>query len=795
MKEPQAFQENQATDPNLENGEDIKAIIFQYLRYWPWFLASVLVFVIGAFIYLRYSTSIYQTTAKVKVLDENDDGGLDLSGLSGSRTLFNMTKVNLENEMQIFKSRRILEQVVKSLDFNTTYQSKGTIKSFLVFGPDAPFHVNWIPDSTQQEVGNSPSIQLASLGNNEFKLISESIGEQMGRFGDTLQYGDFTLLITDKRVGEDPKPIANMSFWHTAMNHKVKNLAQQISLEPVGDKSHVLQLGIKGANQELNKAILDRLIQVFNQDGIEDKRLVSKRTQDFVERRLVFLEGELDTVESGLVNFKRDNNVVTVESSAEQLFGKEAGAEQKRYEMETQLLVARDFQETLQNQSAFDLLPANIGIDNENVNALTQQFNSLVTERQRYLVSGTEENPMVVNLNQQINQLRGNLNGSVNAYIRSLETALRSIRQRESVSAGQLGSIPEKEKQIRDITRQREIKERLYLFLLQRREEAALSYAITSPVIKVVDWAYTQPQPVAPKKQIILLGALVLGLLLPFGILYVLFLLDTKIHHKNQVKRLLPQIPIVGEVPTLLKTSDRLIQKNDHSVLAEAFRILRTNLNFFVERDQKGGKVVFTTSTTKGEGKTFVAINLAISIASTGKKVLLLGCDLRNPQLHSYINLKKNLPGTTDYLYRKDISLAELVQKNAFEHANLDLVLSGEIPPNPAELLLNGRFESLLDEARQNYDYIVVDTAPTILVTDTLLIAEHADATLYMIRANYTDSKLTQHIEDLQRNEKIKNMGLVLNDVKADGAYGYNYGYGYGYHAEEVTKKKKWGLF
>ncbi len=780
-------------DPRLykeefESSNELKKILYKYLSYWPWFVLSVIICVAGAYLYLRYTTSIYETKAKVKVLDESNDGGLDLAGLRGSSTLFNFTKVNLENEIQIFKSRRLLAQVINKLNLQNVYYSHATFKPAMLNNREVPIEVNWLyKDSLNYE--NSPQILFTPLDGGQFSLKEEKLGEIKANYNDSIQFGDYHLSIKKKpKVKEDPK---KMLLQFRNLTTAINSLSQGITVEPVGEKSHILAAEIKGPNKAKNEAIINALIRQFNQDGIEDKRLISKRTQDFVENRLLYLVEDLDTVESNIVQFKEQNEVINIEANTEQLLGKEAGAESKRYEAATQLAVTRDLRSVLQNQGAFSLLPANIGVNNASINQLTQEYNRLVLERDRLLVSSTKENPMIVNLNQELEQLQTNILASVNAYIQSLETTLRNLESQESLSSGKIRNLPKKEKQLRAIRRQQEIKERLYLFLLQRREEAALSYAITAPTVKIVDYAYTSTSPVAPKRNIIFLGSLVVGLLIPFGILYLLFLLDTKVHSKNDIQRMLPKVPVVGEIPQLAQDAHKLIQPNDRSVLAEAFRILRTNLNFLNTKTKASSKVIFVTSTTKGEGKTFVSTNLANILASVNKKVLLIGADLRNPQLHTYIKADKNRDGVSNYLYDSSINIEKLIVHNPFSVENVDLLLSGPIPPNPAELLANGRFEQLLAEAKNLYDYIIVDTAPTILVTDTFLIAEQADVSLYMVRANFTDNKLLNHINELREDKKLTELAVVLNGVKEEGAYGYNYGYGYGYGATE-NKSSIW---
>ncbi len=779
----------------IDSGEDLKNLLYRYFQYWPWFLLGVILSVTGAYLYLRYSTEVYSTQAKIKVLDESNDGGLDLSGLSGSSSLFNLSKVNLENEIQIVKSRRLLERVTQALDLNTAYYSNATIKSSLYYNQDMPVQVTWIQNDTTSH-SSSPLIEFHATGENAFSLKEETLGNLKGTYGDTLHYAGYVLRIDKKSTpikSSESSDKDNFLFRYVSTEKAIQGLSSSMGVEPIGDKSHVLSLSIQGSNVQKNEAVLNELIKQFNQDGIEDKRLVSKRTQEFVEERLVFLVQELDTVEEGMVTYKNEKDLIDVQANATQLFGKEAEAEKRRFEVQTQLAVTQDFQEFLENQNSYELLPANIGISDASVNELTGEYNQLILERDRLLISATAENPAILNLNQELSRLQANINASVKAYMQSLQITLNSLQRQEGYSSGKLGGFPQIEKEVRSITRQREIKERLYLFLLQKREEAALSYAVTAPTVKVVDYAYTSSIPISPKRQIVMLASLIIGVLIPFGVLYVLFLLDTKVNTKGDLQKKLANLSVVGEIPQLAKNAKPIIGANDRSVLAEAFRILRTNLNYFKSPTdvQDRGQVVFVTSTTKGEGKTFVAVNLANIFAATKKKTLLIGCDLRNPQIHTYINKDKNYKGISSFLHNANVQLEDLILKKAFNFENLDVVLSGTIPPNPAELLLNGRFEELIEEAKSKYDYVIIDTAPTILVTDTLLISKYADATMYMVRAGYTDVKLLKHIEELQKHRKLNNMGIVLNGVKEDGAYGYNYGYGYGY-SEEVKKKPLW---
>ncbi|MFD0931929.1 GumC family protein [Psychroflexus salinarum] len=786
---------NNSSTPE-DSSEDLKKIVLQYLKYWPWFIICLVISVSIAFIYLRYSTNIYQTNAQVKVL--KDQSGLDLSGLQGSSPLIDMSKVNLENERAILKSRRIASKVVDNLELTSSYYKSGSFKSSEIWKNERPFKVEWIDNDSVYDV-STPLYTVVFESLNKFEIRNPKTD-----FSDTYTVGEpmnvegypLVLNFNPDYNGDITKLEAiNFNFSFRSTSQAVSSLTNQISVEPLGDRSEILNISIKGQNKEKNEDILNALIDQFNSDGIEDNRLVAKRTEEFVIERLEYLVSELDTVESGLASYKSENDLVEIENNATALFGKSTEAELRVFELSNQLSLTRNFKEELTEQDKYELLPARIGITNDNINSFTETYNQKILERERLLISSTLANPSVRELDKLILQLRKNILNTINNYIKSLEISLREVQRREREFDSNISRLPEQEKEIRNIKRQQAVKEKLYLFLLQKREEAALSYAITAPIIKVVDYAHTQPSPVSPKSQIILLSSLVIGLVVPFGVLYIIFLFDTKIKTKDQVKTFLPNMPIVAEVPQHKEEENKVILPNDRSSIAESFRIMRTNLNFLSVKNRKdttsSSEVVFVTSTTKGEGKTFVAINLASSLVSAKKKTLLVGCDLRNPQIHNYLNLKKEQIGVTNFLYDNSISIDDIIIKNSVESLDLDVVLSGDIPPNPAEMLMSSRFAKLIEEAKQRYDYIIIDTAPTILVTDTILISDYADITLYITRSGYTDTRLFPHIRDIYDQKKLVNMGVVINGLDETGINAYNYGYGYGY-GENQQKKKSW---
>ncbi len=788
--------ENSSINTDLEE-INIKEILFKYIAFWKWFLVGTILSFFVAYSYLRYAKDIYQTTAKIKILD-NSKGGIKLP--SDVASLFSNSKVNLDNEMEVLKSHRLLELVAKNLNLGTSYYTVGNIKTTELW-KNKPFKVIWL-DS--KDIINTKKIAFeVELQSKGYKVISEkSKSEQLFLFGQKNKInGQEFLLVLESTVSNSKLNNEHFKVVRMPLSIVVEGLSNALKLSSTAKLSEVLSLELSGANKDKSEAIINEIINKFNEDGVIDRQLVSQRTIDFVNDRFIDLSDELDSIENQKKTFKTENSLSYLQEDARVTVTKKSITEGDYYALETQIALAKLLEDTLKKDGPFELLPSNIGIENENINSLISDYNKVVLDRGKLLVSAGVKNPMVVEYSDKIVELKQNILSSIRVLQKQLSVTIKNVKSLKQENSSTFSSIPAKEKILRSIERQQNIKESLYLFLLQKREEASVSKAITTPSIKVVDYAMTNYIPIAPKRSIIYLAALLIGLLIPFAIVYVLFLLDTKIHGKQDFERLAPDIPIVAEIP-YIEEERRIIDKNDRSVLAESFRILRTNINYLMPIKKEGEcAVIYTSSSIKGEGKTFVSLNLALTLASLDKKVLLIGSDLRNPQLHKYLKLNKNRIGLSNYLYDSSTNWKDLINENVFNNEFLSIIFAGSVPPNPAELLSNGRFEELLTILKKQYDYIVVDTAPTILVTDTLLISQLADITVYVTRADLTDKKLLTYSKGLKDQGKMVNMAYVINNVggaKGYGygygysyGYGYNYGYGYGYGDEDevVTKK------
>lgn len=775
---------------NKENAEDIKILLIKYLSYWPYFLISVFIFASAGYFYLRYTPSIYQTNSKIKIL--KDKGGIDMTGFQGNSPLIDMSRVNLENESEIIKSRRLTRNVILNLGLQTKVRQHGTIRTIEVWKNEIPFEILW--ENENLESLKTILYEITFLSPSKFIISNkEADFEIEENYGNLITHDDvkFRILLKD-HVDENKYLNKTYTFSHQQLDPMVSILTSKINVENIGQSSEILNISLNGPNQRKNEDIINNLVEQFNNDGIEDNRKLAKRTENFVVERLTTLNEELDTVEKSLVDFKTESGLVTIDASAQEIFGKNTTSDNLLFEVKQQLMLAEDFQNEIDQMEDYELLPANIGISDRGVNQLTGNFNQLILERQQLLVSSTEESLAVKEIDKQLNKLKLNILRTLNGFKRQLELKLNEIDNRERFTRSRISQLPSQEKEIREITRQQSVKERLYVFLLQKREEATLSAAVASDIIKIVDYAYTNPTPVSPKPKIVLLGSVLIGLIIPFGFIYIKLLLDTKIYTKDEIKSGIGDVPIVAEIPFEKGNENRLISKNETGSVAESFRILRTNLKFMQNEDtnkeSNSSKVIFVTSTMKGEGKTFTSVNASSLLSAANKRVLLIGADLRNPQVHNLLNLDKSRKGLSYYLYDTNADINELIIKKEETIADFDVMLSGEIPPNPSELLSNGRFSQLLEELKNLYDYIVVDTAPTILVTDSFLISDYADFTLYMIRSGHTENQLLGHIKDIYTKKKLKNIGIVFNGLKNNGAYAYNYGYGYGYN--ETSKKR-----
>lgn len=777
-------EENQTEDFNLRDALE------RYLNHWQWFVLAVFLCLTIAYVYLRYVTPQYQARTTILVKDEKK-GGLASELSAFSDMGIGSPKNNIDNEIEILKSRTLIERTVKKLGLNVSLIEKGNVIDSEIF-KDTPIEVHF---NNQKPLFYTSFVQLeyVYLTPNTFQLTNELSpgapvvlsGKKEFRYGEIIPTTIGDLIITkptDRTIGfknENKSISINVS----PIDDVVAGYLGRIKVEPLSKTSSIVEISIIDPLISRAEIFLDNLVQIYNEDAAADKSFISENTSKFVAERLLLITQELDGVEKDVEQFKTSNKLTDIETEAKLFIEGSSEYNKKRVEIEIQLNMAASMLDFIKKSNNSDLLPANIISAEGDVTGLMDAYNQLVLERNRILKSATVDNPTVVKLDQQLVSLKSNVTESLRRLQSNLNIQKRDLKSQEGILDNKIGAIPVQERQFRVIARQQKVKEELYLYLLQKREETAISMAATAPNARVVDAARASVIPVTPKKNSYYLGALLLGLLIPFGILYLIDLLDTKVKSRFDITNRF-SAPFLGEIPKS-ETPNEIVDTTSRSSTAEAMRIVRMNLDFMLNQVPEGqAKTILFTSTLSGEGKTFLSVNLAGIFALSGKKVLLVGLDIRNPKLNEYMDLPSSA-GLTNYLSSTNVKIEDYIVKHkGFEQ--LYVLPPGSIPPNPTELLMNKKVDELFAQFKKEYDFIIVDTAPVSLVSDTLIIAKHADTFVYVVRANVLDKRMLHIPEVLHREKKLPNMALLLNDAETKKGYGYGYGYG------TTVKKTAW---
>jgi capsular exopolysaccharide synthesis family protein len=756
----------------------IKKEFFNYLHYWKFFLFSFFFFLIVTFIYIKRSNPIYKIETKVKILDEKKGVNIPVNTID----LLSKTSVNLDNEIEVFKSKRLIESVISDLNLNTSYFYENNFKKAELW--NVPINVKLINDSIDRLDKLSFEVQILKNGYKFF--FNDSLFEIKGRNVITKIGGKKIFIEPNFHYKKNTK-INKLLIEIKSLEYTQNILIEKLKVEPISKEGDILSLSIEDQNVEKSKVILNKIVKAFNNDGVNDKQLMSKKTIEFIDDRFKYITYELDSIENYKKNFKQSNYLSFLESDASLNINNRANSENLVFEAETQIELSNLLKKELNNNNIFALLPSNIGLNNESINSLVRDYNNSILIRDKSLKTAGKDNPIIKTFDSEILNLRDNLNQSILTYLKQLKINLDQQKSNTVKLDELVYEIPLNEKTLRSIERQQKIKEDLYLMLLQRREEASISYAVTSPSLKIIDYAGVGLFPVFPKTGLLYFISFLLSIFTPFSLIYLSSILNTKIKSVSDLIK--TNIPVVGEIPFF---NDNFIfkDKNDRSISAEVFRIIYTNIKFLLSvSNNDSGKVILVTSSIMGEGKTFVASNLSLVLSSYDKKVLLIGADLRKPKLSQYLNVSFNGNGLSTYLRDEKTSWIDFLVKNSCSR-NHDILFSGFIPPNPSHLLSNGRFEALIEEAKLIYDYIVIDSAPVIYVNDTFLISKLADLTIYVTRYNYTERELVDFSSKNSLESKLNNMTYLLNGIKHNKGVGYNH-YGYAYGIKEKNSKKR----
>ena len=794
-----------------ESSFDIKTIFTLIILNWKWFLLSMFICLCAALIYLRYTPPLYQLSAKMLIKEEQNNRRPSTQMLANMQDLgFISNSAGIDNEMEILKSRILALEAVKNLKLYTEYRRNGRIQKGLVY-KFQPINVDL--DQEHLEALNKTRYNTISMkitkdggsyhveGTNEhypfegtFNTMPASLRTPYG----TLTFTKNLLAVSDTTTEEAEENDAQNTTdrkWTLLVSIKspvavASRYANALAVQPTSKLTSIAQLSIKDYNPDRGFDYLKQLAVVYNEQANADKNEIAYKTEEFINSRLEKINAELGSTESELEEYKRNNNLTQLRLDATQTMAQANQFSAQLADATTQIQLLdylREYVESARNK--YQIIPSNVGLIDPVSSSLITQFNTAVQERNRLLSSASENSPQVMQLTSTLDNLQVSIREALAQARRSADIKRQGIEQQYQVYQSRVANTPEQERVLTQIGRQQEVKSGLYLMLLQKREENSISLAATADKGKLIDEPAFGGK-VSPKGSIILLAALILGFALPLLIAYLLQLLRYKVEGREDVQKL-TKLPIVADVAVASESAKTaagiVVHENQNNLTDEIFRSMRANIQFMLQGDEK---VILFTSTTSGEGKTFNAANLAVSFALLGKKVILMGLDIRKPALGRLFNIKDRQSGVTNLLTLDTVTLQDLKRQISPSgvNDNLDLVMAGPTPPNPTELLARKNLGEIIGLLRQEYDYIILDTAPIGLVSDTLQVAKYADVTAYVCRADYTPKSSFGLVNEMARDKKLPNVCIVLNGVDmSKKKYGYYYGYGkYGRYGQYI---------
>ena len=789
-----------------EEKTDFKAILFKYAIHWPWFVACTLLCMAGAWLYLRYTPPVYNISASV-IIKDNDKNSKASSGMADLEDLgFYSSINNFDNEVEILQSRTLIKKVVEELDLYISYATKSSFHDIELYKSSAV--KVWITPEEAQKLPAPARLHLTLQPGNKLnvklRIGEEEYNKQFDKLPALLTTPSGTFSFTPKdstTVQSTQEIMATVSSPRSVAN----TYRGALSIEPTSKSTTIAQISVKSTHTQRGMDFINKLVEVYNRDANDDKNEVATKTAEFIDERIKIINGELGTTEQELETFKRDAGLTDLKSDAQLALSENSEYEKKRAENSTQLRLVQFLASYANNPDhAYEVLPVNVGLTDTGLTELINRYNEMLLERKRLLRSSQENNPVVVNLDASIRAMRSNVLTTINSVQRGLAITQADLERQAGKYAGRITNAPGQERQLVSISRQQEIKAGLYLMLLQKREENAITLASTANNARIVDEALADAIPVSPKGKMIYLVALILGVALPVAVIYIIELFKYKIEGRADVEKI-TSLPIVGDVPFSENKSSEgaiVVHENQNDLMAETFRNVRTNVLYMMKSNEK---VILVTSTTTGEGKTFIASNLAVSLALLGKKIVIVGLDIRKPGLNKAFQLSRKEQGISQFLANPEhTDLMSLVQVSNI-NPNLSILPGGPIPPNPTELVARESLPQAIDILKKHFDYIILDTAPIGMVTDTQLISRVANASIYVCRADYTHKADYTLINELGEQKKLPNLCTIINglDMKKKKygyyygygkygkyyGYGKKYGYGYGYGAENVNKK------
>lgn len=758
---------------------------------WHWFVLSLFAALAVATFYLLSTPNIYTRTAAILVKDDSKRGSSTNAMSEFSDLGIFKSNTNINNELLTLKSPTLMTEVVQRLGLNETYTIRKGLRTIGLYkcNPIAVTyrHLDEIPISFTINLPSKKEFTISDV-----MIDGEELGiDFSGKMGDSIRMEIGTFVINLTKYWNDSFVGTSIHYNKGSVNAVTDYYTQNLRAELGNEDATIINLSIDDASIPKAEDILNTLVEVYNEKWIQDKNQIAVSTSQFIGDRLSVIESELGNVDENIAGFKSEHLLPDVQAASSLYMAQSAENKKELLALNSQLSTARYIRKELNNKELDQLLPTNSGIANVNIESQIGEYNTMVLDRNRLIANSSEKNPLAKDMANSLQSMQRIIIQSVDNLIVSLNTQIRSIRQQEAATTSQLASNPNQAKYLLSVERQQKVKEKLYLYLLQKREENELSQAFTAYNTRVITAPRGSMFPTAPRKMNILLVAFTIGLFIPAVIIFMKENMNTKVRGRKDLESL--SIPLIGEIPQYFNTKKKLgfskkmqpdikaivVKEGNRNIINEAFRVLRSNMDFMANKDNKQNVFVIT-SFNPGSGKSFLSMNIAMSFAIKKKRILVIDGDLRHGSISSYVDSPQT--GLSDYLGNRVDNYKDIIVEDK-KYDNLHIIPIGTVPPNPTELLENGKLAILIKVLGSEYDYIFIDCPPIDIVADTQIIEKLADRTIFVIRSGLLDRSMLPELECIYQEKRFKNLSVILNGTEsAGGRYGYHYGYCYGYH-------------
>ena len=767
---------------------NITDIILLTLRRWPWIVLSLAVCLGAAIFYLLRAPPVYTRTASIVIKDESKGASVSSEVDAFSNMGLLQTHSNINDEVNKLQSPDVMEEVVKRFNLDRSYYVNGRFHKEIIYGPQLPIVASF--PSLMENGSASARIDVGEDGN--YSLYDLKFGDEdasvVGRnkvaLGDTVQTSGGPVVVSRTPYYKE-KQSYEIFVSRIPVRSAVAKYSAELTVALKSDKGNTINISVTDQSIQRAEDLINGVISIYNENWIDNRNQISVSTSNFINERLGVIEGELGNVDQDISSYQSEHLIPDVQQAASMYMSENQAASAQILDLNNQLQMTRYMRSYLTNEAnRSTVLPANSGIGNSSIEGQIAEYNALMLQRNQYAANSSDTHPVVMDMDAQLAGMRSAIISTIDNQVIALNTQIKNLQSNKNRTTAQIAANPNQAKYLLSVERQQKVKESLYLFLLQKREENELSQAFTAYNTQIITRPTGSNAPTAPSRSKILLVAFVIGLIIPFGVTYLLETTNTKVRGRKDIEDL--SLPFLGEIPTIPGTKKSkkddgpkvVVKQGKRDVVNEAIRVLRTNIGFMSSKDH-GCSVIMVTSFNPGSGKSFLTVNLGISFAIKGKKTLVIDCDLRRASASAFVDSPAK--GLSNYLVGEVTNVKDVIVSNTITDG-LSVLPVGTIPPNPAELLELPRFADMVNALRADYDYILIDCPPVEMMADAQIVGSVTDRTIFVIRAGYFERTMLPEVERIYNEKKFKNMAVVLNATPSDATHhGYRYGYGYGY--------------